>query len=88
MRNEQIYLFIMLQVFFSIYSNCHNMEEKFMSKMQKISLMNDFIFNLSYETQRKIENYVGNDYSIDDAVVLENFGLVEAFEEYVRNHAA
>jgi len=59
-----------------------------MSRMMRISLMNDFIFNLNADLQRRIENFVGNDYSMDDERILEEFGLTNEFEEYVALNAA
>ncbi len=59
-----------------------------MSKMMRISLMNDFIFNLADEIQMKIENFIGTDYGMDDDVILKEFGLEEQFEKYVLSHAA
>lgn len=59
-----------------------------MSKMMRISLMNDFVFNLADEIQMKIEDFVGNDYGMDDEIILREFGLEEQFENYVMSHAA
>lgn len=59
-----------------------------MSRMRKISLMNDFIFSLSTEMQDRIENFVDGNYSLDDDRILEEFGLTVQFEEYVNAQAA
>lgn len=59
-----------------------------MSRMRKISLMNDFVFSLSVEMQSKIDNYVGGNYAMDDDKILRFFGLEDQFREYVEMHAA
>lgn len=59
-----------------------------MSRMMKISYMNDFIFNLNDEMQRRIEDFVGTNYGMDDDRILREFGLEEQFENYVLAHAA
>lgn len=59
-----------------------------MSRMMRISMMNDFIFNLSQELQDRIEDFVGSHYEMDDETVLNEFGLSVQFEEYIAQHAA
>lgn len=59
-----------------------------MSRMMRISLMNDFIFSLNFELQDRIESFVGTDYGMEDSRILEEFGLSSQFEDYVAAHAA
>lgn len=59
-----------------------------MSKMMTISLMNDFMFNLSEEMRMRIEDFVGTDYGMDDRKILREFGLEEQFKNFVMAHAA
>lgn len=54
-----------------------------MSYRTRLLLFNNFVQTLDENTQLAIENFVGTNYSMDNAKILSYFGLENQFNDYV-----
>jgi len=59
-----------------------------MSYRKKLLLFNNFMQSLDGDIRTRIEEYIGDDYDMDNNVILSYFGLENRFNEYMEEYAA
>lgn len=56
-----------------------------MSYRTKLLLFNNFIQTLDEDLQLMIDEFIGNDYNMDNSEILSSFGLEAQFSRYIED---